>query len=241
MRAVAAQQGQSNIEFIIVFLIFAGLLMGLFEMTRVFRTKHLLNTATFLAARAGAISNARLRPMNGELANGMAPLFMHGARSAAGLVAAQTRARALVQLPGLGVRIVSPNAAAFDAFKVEQRIRRSDEDEYRWQDVIPNDNLRWRPSNVKDVEISGATAPLNIQDANLLKVRALWCHRLIVPALDAVIFAIVNTPLFLGERQQVCNAISNTTLAGVARGYYLAITADATLRMQSAVVQDDLP
>jgi len=241
MRAATAEQGQGNIEFIIVFLVFAGLLLGLFEMTRVFRTKHLLNTATFLAARAGAISNARLPPMNGELANGMAPLFMHGAQSATGLVSAQVRAQAVARLPGLGVQIVSPNAAAFRAFKVQQRIRRSDEDDYQWQDVIPNDNLRWRPASTRDIQINGATARLNVQDANLLKVRTLWCHRLIVPALDAVIFAIVNTPLFLGERQQVCSAISHRALAGVATGYYLAITADATLRMQSAVVGDDLP
>jgi hypothetical protein len=41
-------------------------------------------------------------------------------------------------------------------------------------------------------------------------------YRLIAPALGAVIFAIVNTPLFLGERQRVCSAISNS--AGVVEG-----------------------
>lgn len=232
-----AQRGQGGVEFVVIFLTFAALILGLFEMTRVFRAKHLLNTATFAAARAGTVHNARVAPMNGELANGMVPMYMQGDRSVAGLTAALTRAQAMVALPGLGVQIVSPTGAIFDQLKKEQRIRRTDEDEYRWQDVIPNDNLRWRPRDTATI----GSGEINLQDANLLKVRTLWCHRLIVPALDGVIYGIVNLPMFVGDRQLVCSGISDGAVPGIARGFYLAITADATLRMQSPVVEDDLP
>lgn len=222
-------------EFVVIFLCFAALLTGLFEMTRVFRAKHLLNTATFAAARMGSLTNARLEPMEGELANAMVSLFMQGDRSAKGVAAALARAQAMVALPGVGIAIVSPTAEIFEQLKVRQHIRRSDEASSRWQDVIPNDNLRWRPRGT--AELSGG-GEINLQDANLLKVRALWCHRLVVPLLDRVVVEIAE--LYIPGRQAVCSAISAGRAPGIARGYYLVIGADAVLRMQSPVVADAL-
>lgn len=234
------QQGQGAVEFLVVFLGFAALFLGLFEMTRVYRAKHVLNTATFQAARAGSLLNARTAPMDAELANGMVVLFMASRRSSAGLSEARKQTQALVSLPGIGVQVLSPTRGAYDQLRRRQWIRRSDEDAHRWQDVIPNDNLRLRPRQAARIETEDGPAQIDLQDANLLRVRSLWCHRLVVPGLDRVVFEIVNLAPWRSARQAVCSAISQGAAPAVARGFYVAIAADALVRMQSAVVADDL-
>lgn len=235
------QCGQGTVEFVIIFALFAALLMGLFEMTRVFRIKHMLNEATFSAARAGALNNARVEPMTAELANRMARAYIHG-ESAAALTAAIDEARLYMQAlqaAGRGVRIVSPTRAIFDQLKKRQWLRLDGDNRHRFHYVIPNDNLRWRPRRTASVQ--GGKAEINLQDANLLKIRTLWCHRLMVPGLDRVIYAVVNA-LAPSERQNVCNTISATSQTlGLAPGWYLAISADATIRMQTPVVRNNLP
>lgn len=234
------QRGAGAVEFVVVFLLFMALLAGLFEMTRVFRSKHTLNAATFSAARAGALNGARLQPMNLELANDMAPLF-HAGASSAGLAAAITRARAFavaLAAAGGGVDIVSPTQAVFDDLKKTQYFPVPGTDDLVRREVIPNDNLRWRPRRVADTP----AGDINLQDANLLKIRSLWCHRLVVSGLDRAVFFILNLPIFATERQGVCSAL--TAVAGneaVPQGFYIAIAADAIIRMQTPVVGDDLP
>ena len=178
--------------------------------------------------------------MEAELARSMAPAYLFGQRDGEGVVKAIDRATLLVALPGIGVTVVSPTRAIFDGLARTQHIRRSDESEYRWQTVIPNDNLRYRPRDTAPVETDQGTRQINLQDANLLRIRSLWCHRLVVPGLDKLIFKLANQADVLSLRQTVCSAISDQDLPGVARGYYLAVTADAMVRMQSAVVADDL-
>lgn len=235
------QHGQGTIEFVIIILLFLAVMAGLFEMTRVFRTKHTLSEATFAAARAGALNNARIEPMTAELANRMTRQYMHG-ESMAALAEATDAARiftqALQKLGG-GIKIVSPTEAVFQQLKKRQWLRLDGESAFGWHWVIPNDNLRWRPNRTATVQ--GGAAAINLRDANLLKIRSVWCHRLVVPALDRVIYEVVNL-LSSSPQQQVCNQVSTTSDAlGIAPGWYLAISSDATVRMQTPVVAGDLP
>ena len=240
MSLLRAEGGAGAVEFIVVFLAFAALITGLFETTRVYRTKLTLNTATFHAARAGSVNHARTGPMEAELANNMAPMYALGQRSSSGLQEALLRARAVAELPGIGLEVVSPSREIFDQLRKQQWVRRSDQESYRWQQVIPNDNLKYRPREMATFDSDGSSEQINLQDANLLKVRSLWCHRLVVPALDRAIFELMNLPMFVSSRQLVCSAISNRNIKGIASGFYLPVVADATVRMQSAVVADDL-
>lgn len=237
------QSGQAALEFAIVFLLFAALITGLFEMTRVFRTKHTLNAATFMAARTGIVNNALAQPMNSELENGMIELFIRGGRSLEELGEATVRARAFgVQLGQLGggVEIINPTREMHRQLHINQRVLRADEEDYDVHSVIPNDNLRWRPRVVARSD-EGET---NLQDANLLKIRSLWCHRLVVPLLDRIIYETINTAIFFNAAQGTCTALSESSRNGnntIDTGFYIAIAADATLRMQSPVVADNLP
>lgn len=246
---VNRESGQGSVEFIVVFTLFALLITGLFEMTRVFRTKHTLNHATFKAARIGAVNHALIEPMESELANNMSELFIRGERSLEGLAAATARARAFGEVVsgfGGGIKIISPTRRVFNQLSINQRIRRTDTEEFDVVAVIPNDNLRWRPRRVASLAGGGS---INLQDANLLKVRSVWCHRLIVPVLDRVVFKIVHDPLLGGgksDAQRVCKALSDDP-DKYSDGddpevykFFIAITSDATIRMQSPVVVDDL-
>lgn len=239
MKVAHQQRGQGAVEFMVVFVLFLALLGGLFEMTRVIRCKLLLRSATFEAARVGAMHHARRAPMEAELANGMTALQTFGARGPEGLVAAQARARALVSAPGIGIRILHPTAALHTALARSQWIHLDGDDAYAWAQVIPNDNLQWRPRD--SVTIADGTE-VHLQDANLLKVASVWCHRLVVPALDRLIHAVVTTPAWASDRQSPCTALSSgpDRPDGIAAGYYLAVTGTAIVRMQSAVVDDDL-
>lgn len=232
--------GGGTIEFLVVFLLFAALFLGLFEMTRLYRAKHVLNTAAFAAARAGSLHHARVNSMNAELANGMTPLLMNSRRSAADLGLARRRAAALLTPAGTGVSIVSPTAGTYADFEESQWSRFEHQASARWQPVLPNDNLRLRPRNPQMPAVS-RSSPLNLQDANLLKIRVVWCHRIVTPVLDRLIFDILTSPAFVGERQRICIALSDDTTGTIPPGYYVAISADAIVRMQSLVSKDDLP
>lgn len=246
------QGGQGAVEFVIVFVLFAALLTGLFEMTRVFRAKHVLNTATFSAARAGALNNALKGPMNAELATSMAPIYAR-ANSPTGLIGAVARARAFglaLEAAGGGVHIVSPTEGMFQQLARTQYLPTEGEGGTRRVNVIPNDNLRWRPPDVAVVDADGREIAVNLQDANLLKVRSVWCHRLVVPALDRLIFTVVDgfSQALSSSRQGICSRISaggalvdEVVSADIAGGFYIAIAADAIVRMQSPVLAEDLP
>ena len=235
-----SQTGAGAIEAIMVLLLFACLLGGLLEMTRVFRTKHTLATATFMAARAGALHHAQSAPMDAELARSMAPAYAFGRRDSEGVSKALARAAAMLALPGIGTEVISPTRPVFEQLARRQWIRRSDEASYRWQSVIPNDNLRHRPRQGAMIDTDHGQRPVLLQDANLIRVRSLWCHRLVVPGLDRLVFQLASRGGSPTARQAVCQAISDRHIEGIPRGYYLAVSADAVLRMQSAVVADDL-
>lgn len=226
--------GQGSIEFLLVFLGFAALFLGLFEITRLYRCKHVLNTATFAAVRAGALHHASTGVMNAELANGMVPLLMQSTRSALQLGVSRERALALIRTPGIGIQILSPTRTTFAQFRAMQWVRLAEDRDFRWQHVIPNDNLRLRSRAAGNVERSYPTGRMTVQDANLLRVTSLWCHRLITPVLDRVVFYVVNWGLLNAERQRVCSAISGLRGHGVPEGFYVAVVGDAVVRMQSS-------
>ncbi len=52
--------------------------------------------------------------------------------------------------------------------------------------MIPNDNLTYRPTTVN------GNSGLNIQDANLLKIRITYCAKMVVPLANVTIYSIVN-------------------------------------------------
>ncbi|MCU7886400.1 MAG: pilus assembly protein, partial [Candidatus Thiodiazotropha sp. (ex Lucinoma annulata)] len=141
----------------------ALLLMGLggWQTALLYDAKTTLNYATFEAARKGAVTHAQSDPMRQELGLRLAPLF-GGDGSPRKAIAAITRASLDVQDPRFTeFEIINPTVEAFDDFGREIVDPRTNDIHFG----IPNSHLRWRDRTVQ--ENSG----VNIQDANLLKVK----------------------------------------------------------------------
>ncbi|MDP1612850.1 MAG: TadE/TadG family type IV pilus assembly protein [Sulfuritalea sp.] len=176
MRGRNPQSGQATIEYIYVLPILLLLLLASLQFVFIYEAKQTLNYATFVGTRAGALKNGSMAAIQDGLAAGLAPLFAHKIGAATELDAVKLgRRTAKTELanPLLAkIEIVNPTPGALAGFGTE----------------IPNDNLMYRdPAITKD--------GMNVQDANLLKVRVTYCVRLVVPIVKNMIFGYaVATP-----------------------------------------------
>jgi len=242
------QRGASIVEFIFTLPLFFFLLFGIIEMSYVYRSKTTLNTATFEAARTGSVNNALTGEMRKSYASAMIPLHVEANRSAAGIATAYGKAKVFetsmsVAARGMGfdtIEIVSPNRDIFSKFAVN--IPKLDPNRRNFQYVrgIPNDNLTYRDIGTKTVRIREngrqISVRMNVQDANILKIKSFWCHKLKVPGLRDIFYRLVlRNPLRISREQRVCNTLGLAT-----RSRYIAITSQATVRMQSYVLRDNL-
>lgn len=169
MRGRNPQSGQATIEYIYVLPILLLLLLASLQFVFIYEAKQTLNYATFVGTRAGALNNGSMASIQDGLAAGLAPLFAHKIGTATDLDAVKLgRRTAKTELanPKLAlIEIVNPTSGALAGFGTE----------------IPNDNLMYRdPAVLK--------AGMNVQDANLLKVRVTYCVRLVVPIVKNMIF-----------------------------------------------------
>lgn len=247
-QCIKKQAGASTVEFIFAIPLFFILLFGIIEMSYVYRSKTTLNTATFEAARTGSVNNALTSEMRKSFASGMIPLHINADRSATGVVKAYASAKVFeksmstaARLVGLDtIVIVSPNRDVFRKFAVDVPKLESRRRKLKFIRAIPNDNLTYRSIDTKRVKIrdNGRTenVRMNVQDANILKIKSFWCHKLKVPGLRDLFYRLVLSNFFRASpEQRVCNSIG---LATDAR--YIAITSQATVRMQSPVYKDNL-
>lgn len=180
-----SERGQGLIELIVVLPMLMFLIMGIIQFALLYQTKSVLNHATFLAARAGALSNGQIGGFNPlasgirqGLAAGMAPLFNHGT-SIGALTQARAEAFTEVRNPVItNINIVSPTRQMFNDFGIQRLDGGAGKE-------IPNDSLQYRNSAQL-----GATSQVSIQDANLLKIEVTYCARLIVPIANRALHSI---------------------------------------------------
>lgn len=234
------QQGSVLVEAVIALPVFFFILFGIIEYSYAYRTKATLNMATFEAVRAGTLHNARLGAIESALAKGMAPQYMKGNADLTSFQQALLRANAFAALikaaPGSpdAVDIVAPTNSTFSKFRERVNVQLVGDSAPQSRFVIPNDNLYWRNPVLETVTIDGTQRKVTIQDANILKIKTLWCHRLITPGLDQLVYRTILNFGTISAEQRVCN---NLTLGG-GRNYYVAVTSQSVMRMQSPVFSE---
>jgi hypothetical protein len=223
-------RGQALAEYIYVFPILILLILGAIQFGFIYQTKSTLNYATFAATRQGALNNGSMSAIVEGLTSGMMPLFTHssstgGARNMDLLKNAWKLADEQVKNPKLTtIWIVNPTSAALSAYQ----------DQSGSGDEIPNDNLMYRSTN-----ISGGG--MNIQDANLLKVRVTYCYKMAVPILNKLIFNLaVDTGTAPDEIKTASDLLASSgggstskPCTGIDDAYRIPITSEAVVRMQS--------
>lgn len=178
------QPGQSMVEFIIVTPVMFLLVFGAIQFALLYQAKTTLNYATFEAARAGALNSAQVGAMQNAFARAMAAMYMAGEDGDAGVdrtAAARDLVRAEItgsdtDPPFAEFRVINPNPDSFrdHGINVDGTCQ------------IPNDNLMYR-----DAEVKGASRQ-TVQDANLLKLRVVYCYPLHVPFVDRMLTAILT-------------------------------------------------
>lgn len=171
----ASQRGQATIEYLYVLPILLLLMLASLQFIFIYEAKQTLNYAVFVGTRAGALNSGAMVSIQDGVAAGLAPLFAHKIGAATELDAlklGRRTARDELGNPKLArIEIVNPTAGALAGFGTE----------------IPNDNLMYRDPTV-------LKSGMNVQDANLPKVRVTYCVRLVVPIVKNMIFGYAVAP-----------------------------------------------
>jgi hypothetical protein len=170
-------------EYIIILPALLMLVLGAIQFALLYEIKSTLNYAVFVGARQGALKNASTTSIKDGIAAGMTPLFTFDP-DVGGLL--KGRAIAMIEVFNpltMNVAVLSPTAKAADDFGIDDPDDTSSPKKKR---IIPNDNLTYRPTS------NGGSSGINIQDANLLKVRVTYCAKLIVPLVNVAIYSLVN-------------------------------------------------
>lgn len=161
--------GQSMVELIIAVPVLMFMILAVVQFVLLYRVKTTLDYATLMAARAGAVTGVNRGEMSKAYLKGMLPLLTRR-ESMQELQAAYMRGWTQI-IPHTRIEVISPTRAAWNEFKERQ---------FNGRDALPNDTLAYRSDAV------GASG-VNVQDANLLKIRIVYDAPLIVPFMGLVL------------------------------------------------------
>lgn len=163
--------GQSMIELLIVAPLVFFFILVTIQFVILYRIKATLDYAAFEAARAGAVNGANKSAMEEGLAKGLTPLFTTG-KSLAALETGYLKAQLAVQNPLFTqLEVISPTRAAWNDHKERQ---------WNGRYALPNDNLSFRSTAIK-------ASGVNVQDANILKIKVTYHVPLVVPFVGLVL------------------------------------------------------
>ncbi len=221
-------RGVSTVEFVVVFPIALLVVLCVIQFGFLYMGKLTLNHATFMAARHGATAHADESAIRSAVVRGLVPFYQNSTNTHDATRIAEAHARAQVdQLAFLRVTRISPNERTFADFGVDINGHRQ----------IPNDNLRWRNTEVR------ANSGVNIQDANLLKIKVVYGYELKVPLMATLVRALMcgagQMPMQgLGGDVPLLQAIPNSVRDCA---FYLAgrvpIESFAVVEMQSPAIE----
>ncbi|MBB5878467.1 TadE family protein [Xanthomonas sp. 3498] len=169
LRSRSSMRGQSMVELVIITPVLLFLLLAVIQAVLLYRMKSTLDYATLMAARAGAVSGVDREEMRKGLAKGMMPLHVHETGQAAveqAFGAAYFDIRVNSQ-----ITVISPTRAAWNNFKERQ---------YNGSYALPNDTLAYRSTAI-------GSSGVNVQDANILKIKVVYNAKLDVPFVDWVL------------------------------------------------------
>jgi hypothetical protein len=174
-----SQSGQAMVEYLIVFPSLLLVILGAVQFALLYHVKNTLQYATFAAARQGSLKNAQMNSIKDALAAGLTPMFTFKPDMVS---LAKGRAIAAIEVYNpltTKVELLSPTKEAGADFG-------SDDPADSSKRLIPNDNLMYRSASV------GGSSGVNVQDANLIKVRVTYCAKLVVPIVNVAIYGMLN-------------------------------------------------
>lgn len=163
------------IEFVVVGPLLVLLGTTVLQYALMFNAKNMVNHASFMAAREGAVANARPERVRQAYARALVPLY-GGGRTATEITAALARATADTTGVNSRIELLNPTTEAFARYGNDPAMMAK----YGGRRAIPNSNLGLRSTAVD------ANSGLSIQDANLIKLRITHGYELRVPLASTV-------------------------------------------------------
>jgi hypothetical protein len=241
------------VEYVLVLPVLLLLVFGTLQFALIYHAKITLNYAAFEAARAGALNNAHMWAMHAAAVRGLAPLHTHN-DSRQYLRWARGKLWQDVNKGFIKIELVNPSPASFANHGIDTEI---DGEDVR---AIPNDHLMYRDAGVKQ------PSDQSIQDANVLKIRVLYCYEMVVPFVNRIISQSLrlagaigggdatggtgqaiefreqgvagNVPPPAGSFQDEClNAFERADVGDHVR--HIPLTAQAIMRMHSPAVREE--
>jgi len=232
-RRPARQTGATMVELILLRPFAIILVMAIIQLGLMFTAKEVINEGAFLAAREGSVQNAQVSKMTGVMVKALVPFYQDTTNSndltrlGTAYLNAQldTTCIPLVQC-FLEVKVLNPDPASgvFDDFGV------TGNPAWPNQVYIPNDNLEYRPHNVK-----GPSSGMSIQDANALQIKVTYGYELKVPLMKTLFKAImcgVDSGIDAFGRQPTVSANASDCFNYYSHGR-VPLVAYATVQMQS--------
>lgn len=239
-----SQSGQSMAEFLVILPVMLLLIFGTIQFALIFHAKITLNYAAFEGVRAGTLNNGKFDAVKEGFARGLAPLYSYyepdeskrddgdPANQVGAFQVARDKVYDEFESPDHLIRIerLNPTNLSFA--------------DYAPDGVIPNDNLRYRSSQIE------GGSKTSVQDANLLHLRFTYWYPLYVPFVNRLIFDrficckqkkdIFDDSIWGGKE-------SGSTFSCKWAGHEVCIgdepriplTATAVMRMQSPVEKSD--
>jgi len=156
-------RGAAMVESVIALPVLIMMIMGTWQAALLYEAKATLNYAVLQGARAGAVNNADAGSIRLGVSRGLLPLYAPDS-SVSGAIRKLADINAELAINS-EIKILNPTREAFTDFGVDNKGTKE----------IPNDHLEFRPTTV------GGQSGLNIQDANLLKVKVRYGYELKIP------------------------------------------------------------
>ncbi len=210
-RRARRQRGAAIAEFVVVLPALLLLGLGSIQSALFHQAKTTVTYATFEAARTGATTNALKAAMLDQFGLRIAPVF-GGDGSGSDAVAAIAKGKSEARNAGITrIDIINPTREAFQDFGVRNP--------KTGKIGISNSHLKRR--NANDIR---ANSGVNIQDANLLKIKTTYGYQLKVPLINSLVTAALRKI----DPQNAAFYDQNR----------IPITAVATVRMHSEAWED---
>lgn len=227
------QSGFSLIEHLWLWPLLVMLTLGTIQLGLLFKARATVNNATFLAAREGSINHADKSVMLNKLATAMAPLYVKAKPDLVELKKRRLEQTIAAKVGKGAIQVISPTPEVFRAFAVKQYGLEGKPGKMRERQFfqVPNDNLNLRSSATKTVKVGGKNVAINLQDANLLKIRGHWCYELQVPMVNVLLRKTMRT---MGSTSHPhwanCEALSLVTGQQL-----IPVSGHTVVRMQSPI------
>lgn len=199
------QSGAAMVEFVVVGPVIALMGLGVLQYGMLYNAKNLINHASFMAARAGAMGNAQMSTIQSSYVRALIPLY-GGGRTAAEIADSACKAQDAVNgtrvcLSGNDMRarieIISPTRESFEDWN-DPRLQALLNTGARR--VIPNRQLAYRLGDRAALESLGNSRDLvsvggmwvksrsgqSLSDANILKIRITHGYEPKVPLMGRI-------------------------------------------------------